>query len=151
MKEKNREKLRLPVGVGDFRFGTLEKKFIKKVIESNRLSYGPMTQEFESRFALEHGCRFGIFCNSGTSALHIALAALKEVYRWNDGDEIIVPAITFIATSNVVLHNNLRPVFVDVDRLTYNINPHLIEEKITEKNTCHHSCSSFWYAADMNQ
>lgn len=122
-----------PIGVGDFRFGKIEKIFIKKVINSNRLSYGPMTQLFEKQFANEHQCKFGIFCNSGTSALHIAIATLKEKYKWKDGDEIIVPAVTFIATSNVVLHNNLRPVFVDVDRRTYNINPALIEEKITKR------------------
>ncbi|MCM8817443.1 MAG: DegT/DnrJ/EryC1/StrS family aminotransferase, partial [Candidatus Omnitrophica bacterium] len=130
---RTKEKLKLPVGVGDFCFGTLEKRFIRKVIESNRLSYGPMAKEFEKRFATEHDCRFGIFCNSGTSALHISIAALKEVYKWSDQDEIIVPAVTFVATANVVLHNKLRPVFVDVDRRTYNINPALIEEKITDR------------------
>lgn len=121
------------IGVGDFRFGKLDKKYIKQVINSNRLSYGSMTQMFENQFAAEHQCRFGIFCNSGTSALHIAISALKEKYKWQNGDEIIVPAVTFIATSNVVLYNNLKPVFVDVDRTTYNIDPSLIERKITKK------------------
>ncbi|MCM8788196.1 MAG: DegT/DnrJ/EryC1/StrS family aminotransferase [Candidatus Omnitrophica bacterium] len=102
-------------------------------ILSSGLSYGSMSKMFESRFADEHQCRFGIFCNSGTSALHIAIAALKETYGWKNGDEIIVPAITFIATSNMVLYNNLVPVFVDVDRKTYNINPELIEDKITSR------------------
>ncbi|MCX7704688.1 MAG: DegT/DnrJ/EryC1/StrS family aminotransferase [bacterium] len=149
MKIKSTQQLKLPIGVGDFRFGTLEKKFIRKVIVSNRLSYGPMTQEFERKFSAEHDCRFGIFCNSGTSALHIAIAALKEVYKWNNGDEIIVPAITFIATSNVVLHNNLKPVFVDVDRFTYNINPSLIEEKITERTRGIIPVHLFGLPADM--
>lgn len=122
------------IGVGGFVFADSEKKYSMEVIKSNRLSYGPYTQKFETLFARRHGCRYGIFCNSGTSALHISFAALKEKYNWEDGGEVIVPAITFIATSNVVIHNDLKPVFVDVDKETYNINPYLIEEKIT-KNT----------------
>ncbi|MCM8758632.1 MAG: DegT/DnrJ/EryC1/StrS family aminotransferase [Candidatus Omnitrophica bacterium] len=147
---RTKEKLKLPVGVGDFCFGTLEKRFIRKVIESNRLSYGPMAKEFEKRFATEHDCRFGIFCNSGTSALHISIAALKEVYKWSDQDEIIVPAVTFVATANVVLHNKLRPVFVDVDRRTYNINPALIEEKITDRTRAILPVHLFGMPADMD-
>jgi perosamine synthetase len=62
-----------------------------------------------------------VFCNSGTSALQIALAALKERHGYEDGTEVLVPAITFIATSNVVLQNGLTPVFVDVDPVTFNM------------------------------
>jgi len=71
--------------------------------------------------------------NSGTSALHVALAALKDHHGWADGDEVIVPAVTFVATANIVLHNNMKPVFVDVEKDTYNIDPKLIEEKISNK------------------
>ena len=137
------------IGVGNFVFGDKEKKYLKQVIKSNRLSYGPLTQKFEVLFSQEHGCKFGIFCNSGTSALHIALAALKEKYKWQDKDEVIVPAITFIATSNIVLHNNMRPVFVDVDKNTYNINPSLIEEKITDRTKAIIPVHLFGMPADM--
>lgn len=88
---------------------------------------------FETEFAAIHRCKFGLMCNSGTSALQIALAALKEVYHWHDGDEVLVPAVTFIASSNVVLYNDLKPVFVDVNPQDYNINPSKIEEKITPR------------------
>lgn len=71
--------------------------------------------------------------NSGTDALRIGLAALKLKYKWKDGDEVLVPAVTFVATANIVIQNNLKPVFVDVDLSTYNINPYKIEEKITQK------------------
>jgi len=137
------------IGVGNFVFGDKEKKYLKQVIKSNRLSYGPLTQKFEVLFSQEHGCKFGIFCNSGTSALHIALAALKEKYKWQDKDEVIVPAITFIATSNIVLHNNMQPVFVDVDKNTYNINPALIEEKITDRTKAIIPVHLFGMPADM--
>lgn len=118
------------IGVGGFAFSEFEKKYLMEVIQSNRISYGPYTQRFETLFAEEHQCKYGIFCNSGTSALLISLAALKEKYSWEDYDEVIVPSVTFIATSNVVIHNNLKPIFVDIDKETYNINPYLIEEKI---------------------
>ena len=137
------------IGVGDFIFSNKEKKYIRQVIKSNRLSYGPLTQKFEVLFSQEHGCKFGVFCNSGTSALHIALAALKEKYKWQDKDEVIVPAITFIATSNIVLHNNMQPVFVDVDKNTYNINPALIEEKITDRTKAIIPVHLFGMPADM--
>jgi len=138
------------IGVGDFIFSNKEKKYIRQVIKSNRLSYGPLTQKFEVLFSQEHGCKFGIFCNSGTSALHIALAALKEKYNWKEKDEVIVPAVSFIATSNIVLHNNLTPVFVDVEKDTYNINPDLIEEKITSKTRAVIPVHLFGLPADMS-
>lgn len=121
------------IGVGGLDLGPVEKHYLQQVIDSNRLSYGSFSQKFEKLFAELHDCRFATFCSSGTAALHLALSALKEKYGWRDGDEVIVPAVTFIATSNIVLHNNMKPVFVDVDPRTYNINPNLIEVKITNR------------------
>ena len=121
------------VSVGDLRIGAKERSYVNEVLDSSRLSYGPFSQRFESLFASLHDCKYAIFCNSGTSALHIALAALKERHGWQDGDEVIVPAVTFIATSNIVLHNHMKPVFVDVHPKTYNIDPAQIEERITPR------------------
>jgi len=121
------------IGVGGIHLGTREKKYLQQVIRSNRLSYGPFSERFERNFAKAHDCRFAAFCNSGTSALHISLAALKERYGWKDDDEVLVPAVTFVATANIVFHNRMKPVFVDVDRATYNIDPRLIEDKITKR------------------
>jgi len=121
------------IGVGGLFISDYEKKLVNEVLDSSRLTYGPMTRRFEQEFARSHGCRFGLFMNSGTSALHVALAVLKERNRWADGDEVIVPAVTFVATSNIVVHNRMVPVFVDVERSTYNIDPSKIEEKITSK------------------
>lgn len=124
------------VTVGDLRLTGEDKQLVNQVLDSNRLSYGPITREFENLFARMHDCRFAVFTNSGTSSLHIAVAALKELYGWEDGDEVIVPAVTFVATSNVVIHNNLRPVFVDVDPKTFNIDTSLIESTISSKTRC---------------
>ena len=109
------------------------KKYVNDCLDSNRLSRGKYTAQFENDFSKLHGCKHGVFCNSGTSALQIALAALKERHCYEDGAEVLVPAITFIATSNVVLQNNLKPVFVDVDPYTFNIDPDKIAEKITDR------------------
>src|SRR5437867_485739 len=107
--EKSR---RRQVGAGYLKFSSREREYVNQVLESNRLSAGPFMEKFESAFAAQHDCRHAIMLNSGTSALHVALAVLKELYGWQDGDEVLVPASTFIASSNVVIHNGLRPVFV---------------------------------------
>ncbi len=121
------------IGVGGLKIGSLEKEYVNQVLDSNQLSYGSFSKRFEDQFAEMHGCQYGIFCNSGTSALHIAVATLKEKYGWKDGDEILVPAVTFIATSNVVLHNRMRPVFVDVDPQLYNIDPTRLSRHVTSR------------------
>ena len=119
------------IGVGGLVLSEYEKQLVKEVLDSNHLTYGPMTKRFEQEFAKSHKVKHALFMNSGTSALHVALAALKDRHGWSDGDEIIIPAVTFVATANIVLHNNMIPVFVDVEPDTFNIDPNKIEEKIT--------------------
>ena len=121
------------IGVGSCQISARAKQLVAEVLESNRLSAGPKTSEFEQSIASAHGCSYGLMSNSGTSALHIALAAMKEQYGWRDGDEVLVPAVTFVATANVVLYNGLKPVFVDVERDYYCIDPSEIERHITPK------------------
>jgi dTDP-4-amino-4,6-dideoxygalactose transaminase len=106
---------------------------VNQVLKSGRLTYGPMHQQFEAEFAKKHNLKHAIFTNSGTSALHVMIQYLKEVNGWKDGDEIIVPAVTFVATVNVILHNRLKPVLVDIDYRDFNIDPELIELEITKK------------------
>jgi dTDP-4-amino-4,6-dideoxygalactose transaminase len=124
---------RKQIGVGGFRATAKTKELVMAVLDSNRLTAGPMMARFENEIAAIHGCRFGLMSNSGTSALQIALAALKEVHNWNDGDEVLVPALTFVATSNIVMYNNLKPVFVDVDPQYYTMDPSKIEARLTSR------------------
>lgn len=112
------------------------KTLVREVLDSGRLTAGPVMARFEQEVARLHGQRFGLMCNSGTSALQIALSALRERHGWQDGDEVIVPAITFVATSNVVLYSGLRPVFVDVDPHTFTMEPARLEEAITPRTRC---------------
>ncbi|MBI2658928.1 DegT/DnrJ/EryC1/StrS family aminotransferase [Candidatus Woesearchaeota archaeon] len=121
------------IGVGTLSISKNAKLYVNKTLDRKRLSYGQFTKKFEKKFSSLHQCRFGIMSNSGTSALHIAVAALKEIHNWNNNDEVIVPAVTFVATSNVVVHNSLKPVFVDVEKNFYGIDPELIEDKITDR------------------
>src|SRR3989338_721762 len=137
------------LGVGSVNISEQGKKYMQEVITSNRLSYGPFSKKFEKMFANAHDCKYGIFVNSGTSALQMAVAALKETYRWNDGDEIICPALTFIASSNVILQNNLIPTFVDVHPLYYNLDPTKIENAITPKTKAIMVVHLFGQPADM--
>jgi perosamine synthetase len=121
------------IGVGHCEISPRAKELVLEVLDSNRLSAGPMMARFEDKIATLHDCKYGLMCNSGTSALQIALAALKEHDGWDDGDEVLVPALTFVATSNVVLYNGLTPVFVDVEPDYYCIAPHDIERRITPR------------------
>ena len=107
--------------------------YLNQVIDSGRISYGEKSLAFEQKFAQLHECKYAILSNSGTSALQVALQAMKEINGWKDGDEVIVPATTFVATANIVIHNRMKPVFVDIDPVTYGINPMLIEKAITER------------------
>lgn len=126
-------KYQFQIGVGCADIADSEKKYVNEVLASGRLSYGKFTEAFERKFAAAHDRQYAIFSNSGTSSLQVALAAMKEKWKWNDGDEALVPALTFVATSNIVLQNNMAPVFVDIDPRTYNIDPAKIEAAITPK------------------
>jgi len=127
------KKIGYQIGVGGPDVSGNERAYVNDVLKTGRLSYGPYLKRFEKEFARLHGVRFAVMVNSGTSALEMAVACLKEVYTWKDGDEVLCPALTFVATSNVIIANGLKPVFVDVDPRTYNIDPKKIEKAITKR------------------
>jgi GDP-mannose 4,6-dehydratase/dTDP-4-dehydrorhamnose reductase len=145
------EKPNPQIGVGCLEILETDKRYVNEVLESGRLSYGPFIKRFEQEFARAHDARFAIMVNSGTSALEIAVACLKEEHSWQDGDEILCPAVTFVASSNVILSNNLRPVFVDVDRHTYNIDWTKIEERITPRTRAIMAVHLFGQPAAMDR
>jgi perosamine synthetase len=135
--------------ISDIKISSKAKKYVLDVLNNNRLSYGNYTKKFENILAKSHNRRFAMVINSGTSGLQVALHALKELNNWKDGDEVLVPAITFIATSNVVIQNNLKPVFVDVEPDFYCIDPEKIEEKITPRTRAIMPVHLFGQSADM--
>lgn len=124
------------IPVGTFRTTQRMHQLINEVLLSEQISYGTKSRQFEGDFARLHGCRYGLLSNSGTSSLQVGLQAMKEVHLWERYHQVIVPATTFIASANVIRHVGLRPVFVDVDPLTFNLDPTRLGEKLTEDTRC---------------
>jgi perosamine synthetase len=121
------------LGVGFFQVSARAKRYVNDVLDSGRLSYGPLSKRFETEFAALHDRRHAVLSNSGTSSLHVALAALAEKYEWAPEDQVILPAVTFVASANTIIQAGLEPVFVDVDPLTYNLDPASLLDAITER------------------
>ena len=119
------------------------------VLHSEWFSPGPRVKEFEEAIAQIHGSKYGMMVNSGTDALRIALLSLKEKFGWQDGDEVIVPSITFVATVNVILQAGLKPVIADVDPLTWVLEHYEFSEKFTDRTRCVIPVHMFGLPADM--
>jgi perosamine synthetase len=118
------------VYLDDPNLGNLEKKYLDKAIDTNFVSIvGPFVPEFEEKFARYIGAKKAVSTQSGTAALHIALYELGI----GEGDEVIVPDLTFIATINPILYVGATPVIVDVSPKTWNIEAEEIEKAITKK------------------
>ena len=81
--------------------------------EAPRLTQSDNVQHFEAAFSEWQGCRYSVFVNSGSSANILLVSALKELMRWSEGDEIIVPAVTWPTTVTPIIQNGLKPVFLD--------------------------------------
>ncbi len=118
-------------------FGTVSitdkaKKLIDQAIATKWVTKGQYVREFEEKFAALFGVKYGIAVSSGTDADAIACAVLYD-FGAERGDEVIIPALTFVATGNAVLQAGLTPVFVDVNRETLNIDPDKIEAAITKR------------------
>lgn len=138
------------IGLGTLKLTQKAKDYVNQVLDSNRLSYGPFLKKLEQEFGRIHGAKACVSSNSGTSSLQVALQTLKELHGWHDGDEVIVPSITFVATSNIVLHNRMVPVFVDIDKDYYEIDPTLIEKKITSRTRAIIPVHLFGQPCDMD-
>lgn len=108
------------------------KALIMEALDSNRVSSGRLVREFEKKFAELVGTKEAVAVSTGTDADALALAVLYD-FGARRGDEVIVPALSFVSTGNSVLQAGFTPVFVDIDRETLNIDPDKIEERITEK------------------
>jgi len=120
-------------------------KAIADVVESCWFVGGPAVKRFEESFAAYCGAARGVGASSGTSAIHLALAALGI----GPGDEVITPCNTFIATSEAISHSGARPVFVDVDDDTQLIDPEKVEAAITPKTKAIVPVHLFGQPADM--
>jgi UDP-4-amino-4,6-dideoxy-N-acetyl-beta-L-altrosamine transaminase len=102
---------------------------VVNVLKSDFISTGPMVMEFEKNFADKVNSKYAVAVSSGTAALHCACIAAGI----SEGDEVLTSPLTFVATANAVLYQKAKPVFVDINPYTYNMDVDKIEELITEK------------------
>ncbi|MBI5459680.1 DegT/DnrJ/EryC1/StrS aminotransferase family protein [Methanobacterium sp.] len=109
--------------------GEEEIEEVEKVLRSGFIAQGPRVAEFEEAFASYIGTKHAVATSSGTTALHLSLLALGV----GNGDEVITTPFSFAATGNCALYVGARPVFVDIDPQTFNLDPNQIEEAITKK------------------
>ncbi len=112
-------------------FGVAEEQAVLEVLRSGWVSQGPRVAEFERRFAHFVGAREAVAVSSCTTALHLALIAAGV----RPGDEVLCPSLSFIATANAIVYAGAKPVFVDIDPVSFNIDPQRIEKAITPLTT----------------
>lgn len=109
--------------------GNEEINSVVEVLFSGALAQGKKVEEFEEAFAFYIGTKYAVAVSSGTTALHLALLA----HGIREGDEVITTPFSFIATANAILFAGAKPVFVDIDEKSFNLDPGKIEEKITSR------------------
>ncbi|MFH1895678.1 MAG: DegT/DnrJ/EryC1/StrS family aminotransferase [archaeon] len=127
--------------------GKKEFEYVKKCFDSNWISsMGPFVKEFEEKFAGFCDTKYGISTTSGTTALHLAVASLGI----KKGDEVIMPSFTMIATSNSVIYAGAKPVLVDSEMQTWNMDVTKIEEKITKKTKAIMPVHTYGHSVDMD-
>lgn len=118
---------------------------LSRVYDHGRYISGPEVQELELQLAGRVGSEYCVSCGNGTDALQIALMAIGV----GPGDEVITPAFSYIATAEAAAVLGAKPVYVDIDPATFNINPHLIEASITRKTKAIIPVSLFGQCADF--
>jgi len=126
--------------------GDEEKKLVMEVLDSGMLAQGPKVAALEEAFAELCNVKHAIATTSGTTALHAALLS----HDIGPGDEVITSPFTFIASANSVLFTGARPVFVDIDPETFNIDPALIEDAITPQTKAILPIHLYGYVCDMD-
>ncbi|OGK24581.1 aminotransferase DegT [Candidatus Roizmanbacteria bacterium RIFCSPHIGHO2_02_FULL_37_9b] len=110
-------------------FSAEDAKAVSNTVLSGWVTQGPRVKEFEEKFAAYIGSKYAVAVSSCTTALHLALI----VCGIKAGDEVICPSLSFIATANVIRYVGAKPVFADVDRSTYNLDPQSAENVISKK------------------
>lgn len=142
----NKESMKRNIPISLPSTGEEEWQAARGPIMSGWLTQGPKVAEFEKAFAYRHGVKHALACTSCTTGLHLALAALDI----GPGDEVVVPAFTWVATANVAVYCGATPVFADVDRTSFNIDVRDLEKRITSKTKAIIPVHLFGLCADMD-
>lgn len=122
-----------------------EEKYVLEVLRSGNLSLGPKYKEFEEKFAKKIGTKYACAVSSGTAGLHLTMIAAGI----GPGDEVITSPFSFAASANCILYEGAKPVFIDIDSITYNMHPAKIEAKITKQTKAILVVHIFGQPADM--
>ncbi len=124
-----------------------EVRIVTEVLRTPNLSLGPRLDEFEDKIAQFASVKYAVAVNSGTSALHLIIRALGI----GEGDEVITTPFSFIASANCILFERAKPIFVDINPLTLNINADFIENRITERTKAILAVDVFGYPAEWDK
>jgi dTDP-4-amino-4,6-dideoxygalactose transaminase len=128
-------------------FDDAERRQLLEVLDSGKWWYGDKVRRFEAEFAAFQDARFGVTTTNGTTALEMALKGLGIL----EGDEVIVPSYSFIATASAVVNVGAIPVFADIQPQTLCLDPHDVEQKITPRTRAVIPVHVAGYVADMDQ
>jgi perosamine synthetase len=120
---------------------------VVEVLKTSYLALGPKLKEFENAIAEYAGVRYAVAVNSGTSALHLIIRALGI----GEGDEVITTPFSFVSSSNCILFERAKPVFIDIDPKTLNIDPELIEAAITPRTKAILAVDVFGHPAEWDR
>ncbi len=141
---KNSDQRRVPIALPSL--GDEEWQAVREPIMSGWLTQGPKVAAFEKAFASRHSVSHALAVTSATTGLHLALAARGI----GPGDEVIVPAFTWVATANVVLYCGATPVFADIDPATFNLDPADVARRLTPRTKAIVPVHLFGLCADMD-
>jgi len=136
----------MKVSLSSADLGRREQQAVMEVLKASRLALGPKLREFEKKFARYIGAKYALAVNSGTSGLHLLIRALEI----SQGDEVITTPFSFIASSNCILFERAKPVFVDINEKTLNIDPAKIEKVITKKTKAILAVDIFGHPVDWD-
>ncbi len=136
--------MQIPMSAPDITQAEIEA--VMEVLCTPHLSLGPRVTQFEEAFAAYVGAKYAVAVNSGTSGLHLAVIAAGI----GAGDEVITPSFSFIASANCVLYERATPVFVDIDPLTGNMDPALVEAAISQRTKAIIVVHAFGQPADID-
>src|SRR5579864_1071079 len=124
-----------------------DREAVLQVLQTPQLSMGPKLREFEQALCDYTGSKHAVAMNSGTSALHVAVRAL----RLERGTEVILPSFSFSALLNVILQEEFRPTFVDTDPVSFNTTPEVVAAAITPRTRLILAVHTFGIPVDVDQ
>jgi perosamine synthetase len=125
--------------------GDREVTLVEEVLRSGQLSLGPVLRRFEAMWAERAGVAHAVACSSGTAGLHACFHAAGI----GPGDEVIVPSFSFVASASAILFTGATPVFVEIDPLTFNMDPAAVDAAITPRTRAIEIVDIFGYPADL--